>query len=175
MFKGYHFSSEVILETVRYHLAYKLSYRDIEESQRERGVNVDHATINRWVIKCSPVLEHKASSKKKPASTSWRMDDTYVKVKGDWVHYYRAVDKFGNVIDYYLNSNRDETAAKAFLNKSIAQHGLPEKVVIDGSKSNYAAIDSMNVQLWLTGIFVLSLIEILDIKYLNNIVEQSHC
>lgn len=103
------------------------------------------------------------------------MDETYVKVKGDWLYYYRAVDKFGNVIDYYLSSNRDEAAAKAFLNKAIAQHGLPEKVVIDGSKSNYAAIDAMNIQLWLTGIFMLSLIEILDIKYLNNIVEQSHC
>lgn len=73
-----------------------------------------------------------------------------------------------------LSSNRDEAAAKAFLNKAIAQYGLPEKVVIDGSKSNYAAIDAMNIQLWLTGIFMLSLIEILDIKYLNNIVEQSH-
>ena len=174
MFKGCHFPSEVILETIRYYLAYKLSYREIEEIQSERGVNVDHATINRWVIKFAPVLEHKARSKKKPVSTSWRMDETYVKVKGDWLYYYRAVDKFGNVIDYYLSSNRDEAAAKAFLNKAIAQHGLPEKVVIDGSKSNYAAIDAMNIQLWLTGIFMLSLIEILDIKYLNNIVEQSH-
>ena len=174
MFKGCHFPSEVILETVRYYLAYKLSYREIEEIQSERGVNVDHATINRWVIKFSPVLEHKARAKKKPVSTSWRMDEAYVKVKGDWLYYYRAVDKFGNVIDYYLSSNRDEAAAKAFMNKAIAQHGLPEKVVIDGSKSNYAAIDAMNIQLWLTGIFMLSLIEILDIKYLNNIVEQSH-
>ena len=174
MFKGCHFPSEVILETIRYYLAYKLSYREIEEIQSERGVNVDHATINRWVIKFAPVLEHKARSKKKPVSTSWRMDETYVKVKGDWLYYYRAIDKFGNVIDYYLSSNRDEAAAKAFLNKAIAQHGLPEKVVIDGSKSNYAAIDAMNIQLWLTGIFMLSLIEILDIKYINNIVEQSH-
>lgn len=174
MFKGCHFPSEVILETVRYYLAYKLSYREIEEIQRERGVNVDHATINRWVIKLAPVLEHKAIAKKKSVSTPWRMDETYVKVKGEWLYYYRAVDKFGNVIDYYLSSNRDEAAAKAFLNKAIAQHGLPEKVVIDGSKRNYAAIDAMNVQLWLTGFFMLSLIEILDIKYLNNIVEQSH-
>ena len=95
-------------------------------------------------------------------------------MKGEWLYYYRAVDKLGEVIDYYLSHNRDEAAAKAFLNKAIAQHGLPEKVVIDGSKSNYAAIDAMNVQLWLTGFFMLSLIEILDIKYLNNIVEQSH-
>ncbi|KOO12833.1 transposase [Vibrio xuii] len=174
MFKGCHFPSEVILETIRYYIAYKLSYCEIEEIQMERGVNVDHATINRWVIKFAPVLEHKARRRKKPESSSWRLDETYIKVKGEWLYYYRAVDKFGDVIDYYLSSNRDEAAAKAFLNKATAQHGIPEKVVIDGSKSNYAAIDAMNVQLWLTGIFMLSLIEILDVKYLNNIVEQSH-
>ncbi|MFA0020538.1 IS6 family transposase [Vibrio splendidus] len=174
MFKGCHFPSEVILETVRYYLAYKLSYREIEEIQLERGVVVDHATINRWVIKFTPVLEQRARRRKKPVSGSWRMDETYIKVKGKWVYYYRAVDKFGNVVDYYLSPNRDESAAKAFLNKAIAQNGLPEKVVIDGSKSNYAALDSMNVQLWLTGYFMLSLVEIYNIKYLNNIVEQSH-
>ncbi len=174
MFKGCHFPSEVILETVRYYLAYKLSYREIEEIQLERGVIVDHATINRWVIKFTPLLEHRARRRKKPVSDSWRMDETYIKVKGKWVYYYRAVDKFGNVVDYHLSPNRDEAAAKAFLNKAIGQNGLPNKVVIDGSKSNYAAIDSMNVQLWLTGYFMLSLVEILDIKYLNNIVEQSH-
>lgn len=76
--------------------------------------------------------------------------------------------------DYYLNPNRDEAAAKAFLNKAIAQNGLPSKVVLDGSKSNYAAIYSMNVQRWLTGYFMLSLVETYNIKYLNNIVEQSH-
>ena len=174
MFKGCHFPSEVILETIRYYLAYKLSYRDIEEIQLERGVVVDHATINRWVIKFVPILEGRARCKKKSVSDSWRMDETYIKVKGKWLYYYRAVDKFGNVIDYYLSPNRDQSAAKAFLNKAIAQNGLPSKVVIDGSKSNYAALDSMNVQLWLTGFLMLSLIEILDIKYLNNIVEQSH-
>ncbi|MEZ8881650.1 IS6 family transposase [Vibrio lentus] len=174
MFKGCHFPSEVILETVRYYLAYKLSYREIEEIQSERGVVVDHATINRWVIKFAPILEHNLRCKKKAVSGSWRMDETYIKVKGEWLYYYRAVDKFGHVVDYYLSPNRNEAAAKAFLNKALTQNGLPEKVVIDGSKSNYAALDALNVQLWLTGYFMLSLVEILDIKYLNNIVEQSH-
>ena len=90
------------------------------------------------------------------------------------MYYYRAVDKFGDIIDYYLSEHRDEKSAKAFLNKAIAQNGLPEKVVIDGSNANHAALDSMNVRLWLTGYFMLSLIEIGNIKYLNNIVEQSH-
>ncbi|MEZ9412246.1 IS6 family transposase, partial [Vibrio lentus] len=144
------------------------------EIQSERGVVVDHATINRWVIKFAPILEHNLRCKKKAVSGSWRMDETYIKVKGEWLYYYRAVDKFGHVVDYYLSPNRNEAAAKAFLNKALTQNGLPEKVVIDGSKSNYAALDALNVQLWLTGYFMLSLVEILDIKYLNNIVEQSH-
>ncbi len=102
------------------------------------------------------------------------MDETYIKIKGEWFYYYRAVDKFGDVIDYYLSPTRDEAAAKAFLNKAIALNGLPEKVVIDGSHANHSALDAMNVQLWLTGYFMLRLIEICSIKYLNNIVEQSH-
>ena len=151
MFKGCHVPAEVILETVQYYHAYKLSYRDIEARQLERGVVIDHATINRWVIKFTPILEHNLKRKKKSVSGSWRMDETYIKVKGKWCYYYRAVDKFGSVVDYYLSQNRDEVAAKAFLNKTIAQNGLPSKVVIDGSKSNCVALDSMNVQLWLSG------------------------
>ena len=158
MFKGCHFPSEIILETIRYYHAYKLSYREIEEIQCERGVQIDHATIHRWVIKFTPVLEHNLRYKKKPVSRSWRMDETYIKIKGTWFYYYRAVDKFGDVIDYYLSLKRDEQSAKAFLNKAIAQNGLPEKIVIDGSQSNHAAIDAMNIQLWLTGFFMLSLI-----------------
>lgn len=100
MFKGCHFPSEVILETISYYLAYKLSYREIEEIQRGRGVN--HATINRWIIKFALILEHKARLKKKRVSSSWRMDETYIKVKAEWLYYYRSVDKFGDVIDHCL-------------------------------------------------------------------------
>ncbi len=120
MFKGCHFPSDVILETARYYLAYKLSYRGVEEIQRERGVNVGHATINRWVIKFAPILGHKARLKKKRVTDSWRMDETHTKVKREWLYYYRAVDRFGDVIDYCLSPNRDEAATKAFLNKAIA-------------------------------------------------------
>ncbi len=87
MFKGCHFPCDVILQTIRYYFAYKLSYRDIEELQKERGVNIDHATINRWVIKFGPILEMKARQKKRAVSSSWRMDETYVKVKGEWFYY----------------------------------------------------------------------------------------
>ena len=173
-FKGYQFPKEIILQAVRYYVAYKLSYRDIEEMYAERGVDVDHSTINRWVITFAPIIEQVARRGKHPVSSSWRMDETYIKVKGEWMYYYRAVDKQGDVIDYYLSKHRDERVARAFLTKAIAQNGLPEKVVIDGSNANHSALDTMNVQLWLTGYFMLSLIEICNIKYLNNIVEQSH-
>ena len=130
MFKGCHFPTEIILDTIRYYLAYKLSYRDIEEIQLERGVVIDHATINRWVIKFTPILEHNLKRKKKSVSGSWQMEETYIKVKGKWF-YYRAVNKNGDVIDYYLCPNRDESAAKTFLNKAIAQNSLLNKVVIE--------------------------------------------
>ena len=134
-FKGYQFPKEVILETVRYYLAYKLSYRDIEEINAERGIRVDHSNINRWVLTFGPLIEQAARGNKRSVATSWRMDETYVRVKGKWMYYYRAVDKFGDVIDYYLSEHRDEKSAKAFLNKAIAQNGLPEKVVIDACTS----------------------------------------
>ncbi len=83
MFKGCHFPSEVILETIRYCLAYKFSYRKIEEIQKESGVTVDYATINRWLIKFTPILEHKVRRKKKLVSSSWQIDETYIKIKGE--------------------------------------------------------------------------------------------
>ena len=94
MFKGYHFPSEVILETVRYYLAYKLSYREIEEIQLERRLVMEHATLKRWVIKFTPVLERRARLRKQPVSGSWLMDEIYIKVKSKWIDYYRDVDKF---------------------------------------------------------------------------------
>ena len=161
------------MQALRYYLAYKLSYREIEEMFAERNIHFDHSTLNRWVIKYSPQLEAAFRIKKHRVSSSWRMDETYVKVKGRWVYYYRAVDKYGAIIDFYLSETRDEPAARAFFNKAINQHGLPEKVVIDKSGANAAALDTINIRLWLSG-YMLFMIEVLAVKYLNNIVEQSH-
>ena len=161
------------MQALRYYLAYKLSYREIEEMFAERNIHFDHSTLNRWVIKYAPQLEAAFRIKKHCVSSSWRMDETYVKVKGRWVYYYRAVDKYGAIIDFYLSETRDEPAARAFFNKAINQHGLPEKVVIDKSGANAAALDTINIRLWLSG-YMLFMIEVLAIKYLNNIVEQSH-
>jgi putative transposase len=114
-FKGKHFMKDVILLVVRWYLSYSLSYRDIEEMMLERGTKVDHSTLNRWVIEYAPLLENEfRKNHKKKTGSSWRMDETYVKVKGVWNYLYRAVDKEGDTIDFMLSKNRNETAAKAF-------------------------------------------------------------
>ena len=169
-FKGRHFKNEIILMSVRWYVAYALSYRDIEELMAERGLKVDHATINRWVIKYAPLLEAEFSRRHKSSvGSSWRMDETYIKVKGKWCYLYRAVDKSGTTIDFTLSQNRDELAAKCFFNKAIARSGQPEKITIDKSGANNAALKSINKTLT-----PLVQIEIRQIKYLNNIVEQDH-
>ena len=166
-FKGAHFPPEIILMGVRWYVAYPLSTRHVEELMEERGVELDHATINRWVIKYSPQLEEAFHRRKRRVWVSWRMDETYVKVKGQWRYLYRAVDKTGQTIDFLLTEERDEEAAKRFLTKAIRRHGVPEKITIDGSAANAAAIKSYNEEHG-------TAIEIRKVKYLNNIVEQDH-
>ncbi len=172
-FSGLHYPSEIIMMALRYYLAYKLSYREIEEIFAERNIDFDHSTLNRWVVTFAPQLEANFRKRKRKVANSWRMDETYIKVKGKWVYYYRAVDKYGAIIDFYLSEKRDEAAAKAFFDKAISSSGLPNKVVIDKSGSNIAALNTINVRLWLSG-YMLSMIEVLTVKYLNNIIEQSH-
>jgi putative transposase len=166
-FKGAHFPPEVILMGIRWYLAYPLSTRHVEELMEERGVQVDHSTINRWVIKYSPQLEDAFHRCKRPVWVSWRMDETYIKVRGEWVYLYRAVDKFGQTIDFLLTQQRDKKAARRFLNKAIGRHGVPEKMTLDGSDANAAAIKSYNEDHGTS-------IEIRQIKYLNHMVEQDH-
>ncbi|QSH59601.1 IS6 family transposase (plasmid) [Photobacterium damselae subsp. damselae] len=173
-FTGYHFPSDIILQAIRYYVVYKLSYRDIEEIFTERGIRVDHATINRRVIRFAPLIEQNARAKKRQVSSSWRMDETYIKIKGKWWCYYRAIDKYGDIVDFYISQTRDEKATKAFLRKAIRTNGLPDKVIIDKRGANAQALHNMNIQLWNSVVFLLNLIEVIDVKYLNNIVEQSH-
>src|SRR5437762_4569906 len=166
-FKGAHFPQEIILMGVRWYLAYPLSYRHVEELMEERGVPIDHATIQRWVVKYSPQLEEAFHRRKRPVWVSWRMDETYIKVQGQWYYLYRAVDKTGQTIDFLLTEQRDEAAAKRFLTKAIRRHGVPEKITIDGSAANEAAIKSSNAEHG-------TAIAIRKVKYLNHIVEQDH-
>jgi putative transposase len=166
-FKGAHFPQDIILPCVRWYMAYPLSYRHVEELMAERGVSVDHATINRWVLKYSPQLEEVFHHRKRPVGNSWRMDETYIRVKGKWCYLYRAVDKHGQTIDFLLTGQRDQEAALRFLTKAIRRHGVPEKITIDGSDANEAAIKRYNEEHG-------TAIEIRQIKYLNNLVEQDH-
>jgi transposase-like protein len=166
-FKGAHFPKEIILMGVRWYVAYPLSTRHVEELMEERGVSVDHATINRWVVKYSPQLEEEFHRRKRSVWISWRLDETYIKVKGQWRYLYRAVDKHGQTIDFLLTEQRDERAAKRFLTKAIRRHGVPAKITIDGSAANEAAIKSYNEEHG-------TAIVIRQGKYLKNIVEQDH-
>jgi putative transposase len=110
-FKGAHFPPDTILTGVRWYVAYPLSYRHVEELIQECGVSVDHATIQPWVVKYSPLLEEAFHRRKRPVWVSWRMDETYIKAKGEWKYLYRAVDKYGQTIDFLLTETRDQEAA----------------------------------------------------------------
>jgi putative transposase len=166
-FKGAHFETTIILTCVRWSLAYPLSYRQLAEMMQERGVLVDHATINRWVLKYAPPLEEAFHRRKRPTWSSWRMDETYIKVKGQWYDLYRAVATSGQTIDFRLTEQRDEQAATRFLTKAIRCHGVPEIITIDGSEANAAASRRYNAEHD-------TAIIIRQGKYLNKIVEQDH-
>jgi putative transposase len=164
---GSQFEKDIILWGVRWYVAYPISYRQLEEMMGERGVAVDHSTLNRWVIKYAPEFEKAFRRWQCPVGRSWRMDETYVKIKGRWAYLYRAVDKEGYTIDFLLTPTRDRGAAEAFLRKAIRTQGLPEKITIDQSGSNTAAIKRYNRT-------HKTRIGIRHCKYLNNIVEQDH-
>jgi putative transposase len=166
-FKGAHVPQDIILAGVRWYIAYPLSTRHVEELMRERGVHVDHSTINRWVIKYSPQLEEAFHRRKRPVRRSWRMDETSIKVKGQGYDLYRAVDTHGQTIDVLLTEHRDTEAALWFLKQAIRRHGVPETITIDGSDTNEAAIKRDNEEHG-------TIIHIRQVKYLNNIVEQDH-
>ena len=165
--KRLHYPLEVILRCVRWYVAYPLSLRHLEEMMAERGIAVDHSTVHRWALKLLPVLEKAFRRCKRPVGKSWRMDETYIRVKGDWKYLYRAVDKNGNTIDFLLRAHRDKTSARRYFEKSIAQNGVPETVTIDKSGANLAALEAINADRETP-------IKIHQSKYLNNLVEQDH-
>ena len=165
--KGMRFPIDVILVCIRWYAAYPLSYRQLEEIMEERGVCVDHSSINRWAVRFLPLLEKVFRKHKRPVGASWRMDETYIKVKGVWKYLYRAVDKEGKTVDFLLTARRDKAAALRFFDKAMKANGVPEKLAMDKSGTNKAAIDEINAQ-------GKSQIVIRQVKYLNNLVDQDH-
>jgi transposase-like protein len=144
--KRLHYPLDVILLCVRWYVAYPLSLRHLEEMMAERGVEVDHSSVHRWVIKLVPLFEKAFRRHKRPVGKSWRMDETYVKVRGQWKYLYRAVDKAGNTVDFLLRAHRDKAAARRYFEKAIDRNGVPETVTMDKSGANLAALLAINVE-----------------------------
>ena len=168
-FKRLHYPIDVIAQCVRWYLAYALSLRDIEEMMAERGILVDHSTLYRWIIRLTPLINKAFRRYKRAVGARWRMDETYIKVKGQWKYLYRAVDSSGQTIDFLLTAKRDAAAALRFFRKAIRQHGEPEVVTIDKSGANTAALAALNA-----GKSKDDAITVRQQKYLNNLVEQDH-
>jgi len=130
-------------------------------------VFVDHFSINRWAIRFLPLLEKVFRQYKRSVGISWRLDETFIKVKGDWKYLYRAVDKQGKTVDFLLTAQRDKAAAILFFDKAMKISGVPERVTMDKSGANTAAMDEINARGEMP-------IIVRQVKYLNNIVEQDH-
>ena len=138
----------------------------------ERGVEIDHATLNRWVVRFSPLIAANAQARKRKTAPSWRMDETYIKVRGRWTYLYRAVDRNGRTLDFMLSERRNTAAARRFFKCAVDTNGIPDRFAIDKSGANLAGLQSLNVILRFTG--ACRIIGIVRSKYLNNIVEQDH-
>ena len=141
--KRLHYPLDVMLLCVRWYAAYALSLRNLEEMMAERGVQVDHATVHRWALKILPVLATVFRRRKHPVSRSWRMDETYIQVGGQWKYLYRAVDRLGHTVDFLLTAKRDHAAARRFFERAIGLHDVPDKITIDKSGANTAAVNSL--------------------------------
>ena len=132
---------EIIVLAVRWYLRFGLSYRDVEELLVERGIEVDHVTVFRWVQRFTPLLMDAAWPCRHPVGDRWFVDETYVKVAGRWRYAYRAVDQDGQVVDVYVSSKRDIGAARRFFTTSLRAHGEPTEVVTDRAPALRAVID----------------------------------
>ena len=171
LFKYKQFKSEIILLSVRWYLKYPLSYRNLLEMLSERGVFVNYTTIMRWVHEYAPIIDEKVRPYLRKCNDSWRVDETYIKVKGVWSYLYRAVDSGGKTIDFYLSKTRDRKSAKKFFEKAMKSlHSTsPRVITVDKNqayKSAFPELINENVLDKRT--------KLRQVKYLNNIVEQDH-
>lgn len=167
-FKGKQFKQDIIMVAVGYYLRYNLSYRDVSEILRERGIDVCHTTVYRWVQEYSQIAYYLWKKRNRTAGDSWRMDETYIKVKGKWHYLYRAIDSSGLTLDIWLRKKRDSQAAYAFFKRLVKQFGEPRVLVTDKAPSLACAFR----QLKSVGFFESTIHR--TSKYLNNIIEQDH-
>jgi transposase-like protein len=144
LFEGRHFDREIIVLCVRWYLRFKLSFRDLVEMMAERGLSLARTTIMRWVHHYAPEFERRWNRFARPAGPSWRVDETYVKIRGEWVYLYRAVDRAGNTVDFRLSTRRDVAAAKAFFRKAVKSQGsTPTTITLDGYAASHRAVREM--------------------------------
>jgi len=173
LFRQRWFADEVIITCVRWYLRFKLSYRDLSELARELGVRVAPSTILRWVVRYALELEQCWQTYERPVGDSWRCDETYLKVKGEWVYLYRAVDKRGKTVESYLSRTRDVAAAKAFFRRAFKRHGEPRVITLDGFEPTHAALRRMGMNNEFNFRWE-GAAQIRTCAYLNNVVEQDH-
>jgi transposase-like protein len=169
LFAGRHFDAEIVVLCVRWYLSFKLSYRDLVSMMSERGIGLAHTTILRWVQHYAPEFEKRWKRHARSVGGSWRMDETYVKVRGQWVYLYRAVDKAGKTVDFFLSRRRDVNAAKAFLRKAMKGQRVPTKVTLDAYAASHRAVAELKESGELP-----KRVRIRSSKNLNNLIEQDH-
>lgn len=148
MFQANGFCTRTILLTVGWYLRYSLSFRDVVEIMEERGLSIAHTTIMRWVRQYGRELDERVRRHLKTTNDSWRVDETYIKVKGQWVYLYRAVDSNGNTIDFYLSKTRNKQAAKRFFKEALAflHVSNPRVITVDKNPPYPAAIEELKVE-----------------------------
>jgi transposase-like protein len=170
LFAGRHFDREVIILCVRWYLRYKLSFRDLVEIMAERGLNLAHTTILRWVRRFAPEFIRRWNRFGISAGRSWRVDETYIKVRGEWTYLYRAVDKAGLTVDFRLSRTRNVAAAKAFFRKAVQHEGRsPQTITLDGYAASHRAVREIREDGLLS-----KRTRLRSSKYLNNLIEQDH-
>jgi len=170
-FKWRHFQPEIILLCTRWYLRYALSYRDLEEMMTERGLSVDHTTIFRWVQRYASELDKRSRPYLKQTNDSWRVDETYIKVRGKWMYLYRAVDSTGQTLDFLLNETRSTRAAKRFFRKVLGRPNItpPRVINVDKNGCYIGAVRDLR-----KGGLLPEKCKRRPSKYMNNIVEQDH-
>lgn len=170
LFKGRHFEREIIVLCVRWYLRFKLSFRDLVEMMAERGLSLAHTTIMRWVQCFVPEFERLWNRFAWQAGQSWRVDETYIKIRGVWTYLYRAVDREGRTVDFRLSSRRDVAAAKLFFRKTLkTQKRPPHVMTLDGYAASHRAVRELPYESE-----VGNNTKLRSSKYLNNMIEQDH-